>query len=373
MTRPATAMRTIRYLLIPAAILAVAWIVMRVQRGGESTPPGKAAPETRARSAESPASEDITKDIMKSPAPAGDLARLEKDLLAMDPAEAVRRIREALASGRNRSTGMDFAIGADRGIDGWPTLRTFLLDMLFRIDPRAAAETSRGILESPDDPDEWAIAMRNIASAGDAAADRTLLIGKTTELIRNPQWQANPSIGYLNAFDVLVHTSAVESTPLLSGLVRDKQRRDLAHAAFLTIDRLVQRSPAAMLERIAADTELMLARPEMTAQQFARADLREDDQRELVRNWLLSPDRTAAELRAFAGIYPNNNRFVSNNLLTSETPQSGAELAAHDRAAAEILKQWSTDPAFSDVKPHLDAMLGRLSGFIAKPAQSNSN
>ena len=72
-----------------------------------------------------------------------------------------------------------------------------------------------------------------------ATAERDYLRAKTEELITNPEWQQNPSVGYLNAFDVLVHVGATESTPLLSDLIQRKDRRDLAHAGFLALDRLV--------------------------------------------------------------------------------------------------------------------------------------
>ena len=142
---------------------------------------------------------------------------------------------------------------------------------------------------------------------------------KTEELIANPAWQADPSIGYLNAFDVLVHIEATGSAPLLSDLVQRKDRKDLAHAGFLTLDRLVQRQPTDLLGRLAADRALQESRPEMVAQQFARADVRDSEQREILKAWLLDPARTSVELRSFAGVYPNNNRFVSNNLLTVES------------------------------------------------------
>ena len=142
--------------------------------------------------------------------------------------------------------------------------------------------------------------------------DPDFLRAKTEELIRNPAWQADPSIGYLNAFDVLVHVKATASTPLLSGLIQMKDRKDLAHAGFLTLDRLVQGQPVDVLTRLAADTALQQGRPEMVAQQFARADLRDPAQQALVKNWLLDPARSAAELRSFAGVYPNNNQFVSS-------------------------------------------------------------
>jgi hypothetical protein len=105
----------------------------------------------------------------------------------------------------------------------------------------------------------------------------------------------------------------------------------------------------------------------MVAQQFARADVRDAGQREILRTWLLDPARTSAELRSFAGVYPNNNRFVSNNLLTVESAQSGGDLAAHDRAALETVRAWAADAAFEPVREHLVVMLSRLREFVGDP------
>jgi hypothetical protein len=278
--------------------------------------------------------------------------------------EAISWIRSFLNQGTDKNTGLPFEIAADGSLKQWPTFRTYLLDTLLAIDPASAASISREILTEPTTADEWALALRNVGRAGDEPEKiRDFLRQKTEELIQNPTWQANPSIGYLNAFDVLVHTQATESTPLLSGLIQNKDRKDLAHAAFLTLDRLVQRQPSDMLERLSADPSLATSRPEMAAQQFARADLRDERQRELVQQWLLAPERTATELNAFAGIFPNHNQFVSNNLLTRDAPVSGADLANHDREVLGIVITWQADPAFQPVADHLQTMVARLSQF----------
>ncbi|MEK7952882.1 hypothetical protein [Luteolibacter soli] len=286
---------------------------------------------------------------------------LKRSLAAMPKDEAVAFIRQFFASGNDRATGLSFEINGDGLMKEWPTFRTFLLDALLSIDPAAAAALSREILTTPTTADEWALALRNI---GRAENDPTFLRSKAEELITNPAWQADPSIGYLNAFDVLVHVDATGSTPLLSSLIQRKDRRDLAHAGFLTLDRLVQRQPVDELTRLATDTALQQSRPEMVAQQFARADLRDPAQQTLVKAWLLDPARKPTELRAFAGVYPNNNQFVSNNLLTRQAAQTGDDLAAHDREALTVLTSWQNDPAFSAVKEHLTAMVSRLNGFV---------
>lgn len=297
------------------------------------------------------------------------LTGLRAELLALPKEEAVRRIRGFLDGGKDRSTGLSFGIAKDGMLSEWPSFRTFLLDTLLAVDPAAAAETGRAILEKPTTADEWALALRNVAR-GDASADPDFLRTKTEELIRNPTWQADPSIGYLNAFDVLVHVKATASTPLLSGLIRMKDRKDLAHAGFLTLDRLVQCQPVEVLTRLSADTALQQSRPEMVAQQFARADLRDPAQQALVKSWLLDPGRSAAELRSFAGVYPNNNQFVSNNLLTAQAAAPGDDLAAHDREALKVITAWASDPAFATVQEHLRTMVSRLDGFVGSRDRS---
>jgi hypothetical protein len=294
--------------------------------------------------------------------------KLKQSLVAMPKEETIALIRDFLSHGDDRITGLSFEIDSNGSLTEWPTFRTFLLDALLAIDPAAAATISREILSKPTSADEWALALRNV---GRVDNDTAYLRSKTEELITNPGWQANPSIGYLNAFDVLVHIDSIASTPLLSSLIQRKDRRDLAHAGFLTLDRLVQRQPVDELSRLATDTALQRSRPEMVAQQFARADLRDPAQQSLVKAWLLDPARGPAELRAFAGVYPNNNHFVSNNLLTREAAPTGDVLAVHDREALAVITAWQQDPAFSAVKEHLTAMVSRLNGFVgAREASS---
>ncbi|NNC90458.1 MAG: hypothetical protein HKN82_18535 [Akkermansiaceae bacterium] len=293
------------------------------------------------------------------------LAELETWLRSLRPGAAAPVIRGFLESGRDVSLPLEFRIGPGGFLETPPTLRVALLDLLGRLDPEAAAALGKDILSTPTNADEWAVALRDVARIDEDGSERNYLRAKTEELIRNETWQANPSVGYLNAFDVLVHTRATESTPLLSELIRRKDRRDLAHAGYLTLDRLTQRAPVEVLERLRADGPLRESRPGMVAQQFARADLREPAQRELVRTWLLAPERTPGELHAFAGIFPNNNRMISTNLLTTETPPSGVELRAHDVEVLSLVSRWQQDPAFARVRPHLDTMVGRLRQFTA--------
>jgi hypothetical protein len=368
-------------LLIPLACVAAGLLAILLWQSAPAPKP--ASPPQRDREprtspqADSPAANPLgaaLERLREKPARADSLQTfkdLQAALKTMPPNEALAWIRSFLDSGADQPTGLAFEIAAGGTLTGWPTFRTFLLDALLTLDPAAAAELGRSILTKPTSADEWALALRNVGRADKTEEAASYLIEKTRALIANPAWQANPSVGYLNAFDVLVHTNATASTPLLSGLIQQKDRHDLAHAGFLTLDRLVQRSPAAVLPQLAADRALQQSRPEMLAQQFARADLRDPAQQQLVRDYLLDPARSGAELRSFAAVYPNNNRFVSNNLLTTETQQSGADLATHDREVLGIIQSWTADPAFKPVADHLQAMISRLNQFTKSPPSAD--
>lgn len=311
-------------------------------------------------------------DSAAAASPQDELRAISTEIRAMSRADAVARISAILASGRDFESGHEFMLDSDGNLAAAPTLRTMLLDELATMDPANAAEISREILDTPTTADEWAIALRNLGRVDDSPETSAFLHEKAVELIRNPEWQAEPSVGYLNAFDVLVHTEATAEAPLLSDLIKNKDRKDLAHAAFLTLDRLVQRQPAVMLAQLGTDAALSASRPEMTAQQFARADLRDESQREIVARWLLHPERTATELNAFAGVFPNHNQFVSNNLLTRDTASAGADLAAHDREVLEVVTSWADDPDFKPLNEHLSVMISRLESFANAPQSSSS-
>ncbi|MCF7732016.1 MAG: hypothetical protein K9N23_10020 [Akkermansiaceae bacterium] len=355
-------------LILVAALLllAAAWLAFRPAKPAEATAPG--TPPASSATAPNPLTAASVRLRSKPAAPAArqTLADLRATLAAMSGDEAVAWIETYLTSGEDQSTGLEFEIGPDGTMTGWPTFRTFLLDALLTLDPAAAARISRGILTEPTTADEWALALRNIGRVETGEETASFLRERTEALIANPAWQAKPSVGYLNAFDVLVHTRATASTPLLSGLIQNKERKDLAHAAFLTLDRLVQRDTVAELTLLGQDRALQQSRPEMTAQQFARADLRDPAQQTLVKAWLLDPARTPTELRSFAGVYPNTNRFVSHNLLTTESAPTGSDLAAHDREALALITAWQADPAFQPIAEHLATMIARLKEFTGE-------
>lgn len=272
-------------------------------------------------------------------------------------------IRKLLDSKLDAPTGLGFKVGGGGDLLEAPTLRIWLLDQLARHDPAAASAYAREILNFSESPDEWAVALRNLARGDTNADTRSLLEVKTGNLLRNEAWQGDPSVGYLEAFDTAVHLGGTTLLSPLTELVIKKDNQAVAHAAFLTLDRLVINQPTEILAALNEHPEWMAGREDTRANYFARADVGDAAQRQLVEEYLLDSTRDAKELDTFAGVFPNANFMISHNLLTENKTVDGRTLQQRDLAAKAVVNQWLDDPRFERLKKPLMAMRQRLEEF----------
>ena len=301
-----------------------------------------------------------------SPASRPSLEVLRAQLAALPRAEAVAIITKFLDDKSDTDTQLGFKIAANGSLSAAPTFRTFLLDELARIDPQAAAEYARTILARMDSPDEWALALRNLALGDPHDAARALVAEKFSQLLAADAWQKNPSVGYLEAFDVAVFLGDKKFVPPLSGLLAQKDNPAVAHAAYLALDRMVINNAAQTLAALADNPELMKGRENTRADYFARADVRDEAQRKLLENYLLNPKLGAAELQQFIGTYPNANFMISPNLLTANSTPDHATLANRDKISLQVLDEWLADPRFAALRPKLETARQRVQGFVTQ-------
>jgi len=297
------------------------------------------------------------------------LAELRAELAAMPTNEAVAAIKQFLDSKADASTHLGFKVARNGLLDDAPTLRTFLLDELARLDPAAAADYSKVILASKDSPDEWAVALRNLARGDTSADGRVLLEQKTTEMLQYEPWQQNPSTGFLEAFDTAVYLGGTSLLPTLTDLVRKQDNPAVAHASFLALDRLVINNPTTTLTALLADPGSMQGRETTRADYFARADVRDPQQKQVLENYLFNPKTTSAEIDAFAGIFPNANYMISPNLLTQPQTPDRAALVNRDAESLLAVRGWITDPRFAQLLPSLLKAQARLAGFVQQESQ----
>ncbi len=292
------------------------------------------------------------------------LARLRQALAAAPAPEAVSAIRRFLDCKADAPTGQGFKLDGKGSLTAAPTLRTFLLDYLGQLDPAAAAGYARIILSRKDSPDEWAVALRNLAIGDASASARALLEEKTAELLRYEPWQQEPSVGYLEAFDVAVYLGGTNLAPVLGDLVRRQDNAAVAHAAYLALDRLVIKDTAELLAALEAAPDLMQGREATRADYFARADVRDPQQRQVLESYLLDPRRSAAELAQFAGVFPNANYMISQNLLSPTPTPDGASLTGRDAASLQVVQEWLADPRFTNLQRPLQKVKQRLQEFV---------
>jgi hypothetical protein len=292
------------------------------------------------------------------------LAALRQILSSPKTNEVSEGIRNFLQSKADAATGQAFRV-RDRGtLREAPTLRVFLLDYLGQIDPAGAAAYARTILTSFDSADEWAVALRNLAS-GDSGADaRDLLQRKVSDLFAYDPWQKNPSVGYLEAFDVAVYLGGTKLLPQLSELIRKQDNPAIAHAAFLALDRLVIKDPSTLLVALLTEPDLMKGRELTRADYFARADVRDPQQRQVLEGYLADSRIGPAERDQFAGVFPNANFMISQNLLTTTATPDHSALSARDAESLRVVQEWINDPAFTALRPQLEKVKSRLEVFV---------
>jgi hypothetical protein len=157
--------------------------------------------------------------------------------------------------------------------------------------------------------------------------------------------------------------------PALTSLVKEQDNPAVAHASFLALDRLVINNPAATLNALLADPTSMQGREATRADYFARANVTDPQQLQVLQNYLLNPQITPAEIDTFAGIFPNANYMISPNLLTqSQTPDRNA-LVSRDAASLSVVQGWLGDPRFANQMPALQKIQTRLAGFVQQESQ----
>jgi hypothetical protein len=291
-------------------------------------------------------------------------SELRKVLDSLPPDVASRVVQAFLKSGQDAGTKLDVTIKHGGDLGDASSLRVFLLDYLGHVDRAAAGNVAMEILSRYTTPDEWAVSLRNFAWANPDSGGFAYLQLKAREFLGNAEWRRNPSVGYLEAFDTIVYAHAVGLAPDLAALMRDKDNKATAHAAYLTLDRLTISDPKAMLTQLVEQPYLMQGREQTRANFVARADIRQPEQRALVEQYLLDPSRSQKELTTFAAIYPNANYMISDNLLTEVRTPTAKDLTASDREALKIVEEWENDPRFERVQPLLTQIHARLENFM---------
>lgn len=298
------------------------------------------------------------------------LADLKAAVHAVSPDEAARQLIEMLESGIDQATGLEFIVGAEGVMDETPTLRTALLDLLGQTDPYMSADYARQILATTNSPDEYALALRNLAWTNRGGALDAELRGYFEQMVGRTDWSADPSDGFLEAFDLAVGTKAVAALiPSITNPGAGDGGQHRSDAAFLALDRIMISDPDAVVAAFRANPDLLAEAPTHRASLLSRLDVSQPGQSNLLREYLLRSDVSPDEMEYFTSIFPNGNRVVGHRLVTSDEPGgSAADVALVDRATLGTLTSWLNDPQMAPRRKEIQAMVTRVQGFVGIPA-----
>lgn len=348
----------IRYVPWVACVLGLflAYLIGTRESGHQDTETGTKASSA---STQKPASQPAP---VKLPRLVGVLDALVKQLLAgtdaatatkllnaasQSVAEAPRReatasIRALLDSGVDVGTGLAFKVGPGGNLATAPTLRVWLLDQFGRIDPAEAALYADHIYARHNSADEWALALRNDWRVSAQTGQIERVRARVLELLTDEAWASQPSLGFLEAFDLGVATLAWEAVPHWERWLGGGQSMALRGGAWIAIDRLAMEAPRDFLPLLAERSEWLDTQPKLRAGLFARADLANEEERRAVESYLRRATLSSAEGRRFFELIPNVSATVSNNLATAARPPNVQQTARMDQAALGWIVEWKT-------------------------------
>ncbi len=251
-------------------------------------------------------------------------------------------------------------IGPGSRLVSAPTLRVLVLDELGRqrddAGSAAAIAASHDVLRRRDSADEWAVALRNLAWLDPSA--QPLVVAKLREMLRS-EWRHDPSGGFLEAFDLVVHYGDARLIADLAPILAGDGAPDTIRAAAIALDRLSQQRPLDVMRELSADRALLAQNWSLRADYFARADLSDAEQRGLVERHLLDPGVSAEEKNKLLRLLPDRHQLWGDYLVTSdpEPRRFDADADVARRAVVRAtLESWLTSPAFAALHPQIETV-----------------
>jgi hypothetical protein len=294
------------------------------------------------------------------------LERLRQRIHGKDGMLAARQIAGFLATGKDAPTLLPFQVGSGGMLSSAPTLRVFLLQWLPGLDPDLAVEVAGSVIGEARCPDEYALAMRNLAWCDMGGNLRAELGRSFGEMTRNAAWSASPTAGYLEALDTavfLANRAAFEDVQrLASGAGAGLP---LTQACFVAMDRMVEADPSLLG---AGHEGLSGLGPDRRASLLSRLDPLVAGQGESLLAYLDDPAVGEGELAYFSELFPNGNQLRGARLVSAEGPA----MSIRERAEADqrILAWVGSARETSDGESRrgrvLAAVAARLSAAVAE-------
>ena len=268
------------------------------------------------------------------------LREFTQKAFAANPDGAAAALLEFLRSGEDLSTSLGFVVG-EAGLDEWPTLRAFLLDLLGKIDPELASRYAlETVIPAKSSTVEYAVSLQILWNHGGAEKATPELKQAWLGLLRKTDWSAKPESAWLESLDFASRIPEAMPEFLKAStewLANPENVVERVGAVDLALERMAVQQPVAVMEALLGDPSLLnLGRGiYQRSQIFARASLNDSEQQKYLAAYLerLGPGSQEAEL--FFSAFPCHNFSVSPGLSGQPEVNSSREIIVSDRAALQ--------------------------------------
>jgi hypothetical protein len=286
-----------------------------------------------------------------------------------NPDAAAAALLEFLRTGEDLSTSLGFVVG-EAGLDEWPTLRAFLLDLLGKIDPEMASRYALDtVIPAKSSTVEYAVSLQILWNHGGAEKPTPELTQAWLGLLKKADWSARPDPAWLESLDFA--SRIPEATPEFlkastDWLGRPKEAFGKAEAAEIVLERMMIRHPGETLSALLDNTQWMNEGrgPAVRASLFARADVTDSGQALSLKSYLqhLQPD--GKEAGSFYEAFPCHNYGVAPGLSGQPDIPGAGDIQNMLRADLVLLQGWKNDPSMVVHRPWFDQAIEKIRGIL---------
>jgi len=279
----------------------------------------------------------------------GLLREFMQKAFSSNPDAAAAALLEFLRSGEDLSISLGFVVG-EAGLDEWPTLRAFLLDLLGKIDPEMASQYALDtVIPAKSSTVEYAVSLQILWNHGGAEKPTPELTQAWLGLLRKADWSDRPDPAWLESLDFA--SRMPEATPeFLKAstlwLADPENVVERVGGVDLALERMAVQQPVGIMEALVRDPSLLsLGRGiYQRSQIFARASLNDLEQQKLLATYLERLDPASQEAHLFFSAFPCHNFSVSPGLSGQPKVNSSQQIIASDRAALQWWQSQSGAP-----------------------------
>ena len=287
------------------------------------------------------------------------LREFAQKAFASNPDAAAATLLEFLRKGGDLPTGLDFVVG-EAGLDEWPSLRAFLLDLLGKIDPDTA---SRYVLEvvipAKNSTVEYAVSLQILWNHGGAEKPTRELTQAWLGLLQKPDWSARPDAAWMESLDFA--SRIPDTIPAFLGasspwLAKPGEAAGKAESTEMVLERMMIRHPQETMKTVLENPQWMNEGrgPALRATVFARVDATDSGQVQYLRTYLQRLDPSGKEAAVFYQAFPCHNYGVAPGLSGPADIPGAGELQKRLQADVALLEAWRRDPSLAGHRAWLD-------------------